>query len=142
MYGYLADAVVAAHVLYVAYVLLGQAAIIVAGTLRREWGRNPYFRFSHLLLMAIVAVEAVMGWRCPLTVWEEQLRAAGGELVTGESFLGRLLHNLLFIEGKPESFFTTIYIAMMIVVLQALVMYPPRRFGRRHAAETGRMAVA
>lgn len=132
MYGYLADLIVGLHVGYVAYVLLGQLAIIVASAFKAQWGRNPYFRYSHLTFMAIVALEAVMGWRCPLTVWEEQLRALGGEAVSGETFLGRLLHNVLFIEGMPEVFFTTLYIAMFVVVVQAFVMYPPRRlFARR-----------
>ncbi len=134
MYGILADIVVATHVAYVAYVILGQVAILTAGAFKWSWGRNPYFRWSHLLLMAIVAVEAVMGWRCPLTIWEEQLRAAGGLAVqTGDTFMGRLLHDLLFIDGKDESFFTTLYLAMMVVVLQAFVFYPPRWFGRRQA---------
>ena len=127
MYGFLADLVVGLHVGYVAYVLLGQLAIIGASACKAHWGRNPLFRYSHLTFMAIVALEAVMGWRCPLTIWEEQLRALGGESVSGETFLGRLLHNVLFIDGMPEVFFTTLYIAMFVVVVQALVMYPPRR---------------
>ena len=83
-------------------------------------------------LIAIVAYEAIRGLRCPLTVWEEQLRQlAGQSFDSAETFLGRLLHNLLFIEGKPEIFFTTLYLAMLFVVLQGLIMYPPRwfRFG-------------
>ncbi len=51
--------------------------------------------------------------------------------------MGRMMHNLLFIDqyftdGKPpEAFFTTLYIAMLVVVLQGLVMYPPRLFRKR-----------
>ena len=40
--------------------------------------------------------------------------------------VGRLMHNLLFIPGMPPVFFTTLYLAMLVVVLQGLVMYPPR----------------
>lgn len=138
MYGLLADAMVCAHVAYVAFVVLGQVAIILAAAFRWEWGRNRWFRLSHLLAIAIVAVEAVMGWQCPLTKWEYQLRELAGQGFDGSStFMGRMMHNLLFIDqyftdGKPpEAFFTTLYIAMLVVVLQGLVMYPPRLFRKR-----------
>ena len=138
MYGLLADAVVCAHVGYVAFVLLGQVAIILAAAFRWEWGRNRWFRLSHLLAIAIVAVEAVMGWQCPLTTWEHQLRELGGQSFEASStFMGRLMHNLLFIDqyftdGKPpEAFFTTLYLAMLIIVLQGLVMCPPRLLRKR-----------
>ena len=138
MYGFLADAVVAAHVGYVAFVVLGQLAIVVGAAARAQWARNPWFRFAHLTTIAIVAYEAIRGLRCPLTVWEEQLRQlAGQSFDSAETFLGRLLHNLLFIEGQPEIFFTTLYLAMLFVVLQGLIMYPPRgfRFGIRRDAQ-------
>ena len=136
MYGYLADGVVFLHVLYVAYVLVGQLAIIAAAPFKRLWAKNPWFRFTHLTAIGIVAVEAIMGWRCPLSTWEEKLRLMDGQSFdSSATFLGRLLHNLLFIEGQPESFFTVLYLAMMILVVQGLVMYPPRwfRLGRVQA---------
>ncbi|HET6573784.1 MAG TPA: DUF2784 domain-containing protein [Fimbriiglobus sp.] len=127
MYGYLADLMVFVHILYVSYVLVGQLAIVVAGAVRWQWGRNRWFRLTHLLAIAVVALEAVMGWQCPLTKWEYQLRALAGQPFDGsETFMGRLLHDLLFIENQPESFFTVMYVAMLIIVVQGLVMYPPR----------------
>lgn len=134
MYGLLADLMVAVHVAYVAYVIVGQLAIVVAAPFRWQWARNPWFRFTHLLAIGVVAYEALMGLRCPLTVWEEQLRAlAGQSFNSSDTFMGRLLHDLLFIEGQPEIFFTTMYVAMAVLVAQGLVMYPPRWFraGRR-----------
>jgi hypothetical protein len=142
MYGLLADLVVLAHVLYVGYVLVGQLAIIVASAFRWEWGRNRWFRLTHLLAIGIVALEAVMGWQCPLTKWEYQLRELAGQPFDGSAtFMGRMLHDLLFIDqyftdGRPpEAFFTTLYIAMLVVVVQGLVMYPPRLFPRRDSDE-------
>lgn len=129
MYGILADLVVAAHLGYVAFVVLGQLAIVVAAPMRWQWARNPWFRFAHLGAIAVVVYEAVRGLRCPLTVWEEQLRELAGQAFnSSDTFLGRLLHNLLFIEGQPEVFFTTLYVATGLLVLQGLVMYPPRWF--------------
>ncbi|MGL6075509.1 MAG: DUF2784 domain-containing protein [Fimbriiglobus sp.] len=138
MYGLLADVVVGIHLGYVAYVVLGQVFILLAGAFAWQCGRNPWFRWSHLTAIGIVAYEAVMNIRCPLTVWEEKLRLLAGQTVnSGETFLGRLLHDLLFIDqyftgGRPpEAFFTTLYIAVFVIVLQAVLLYPPRRFRRR-----------
>ena len=140
MYGLLADLVVLAHVLYVAYVVLGQVAIIVAAMMKWEWGRNRWFRLTHLLAIAYVVLEQIMGWQCPLSKWEYQLRELAGQQFDGSAtFLGRLLHNLLFIDqyfegGRPpEAFFAVLYFAMLVVVVQGLLMYPPRLFPRRSA---------
>jgi hypothetical protein len=128
-YGLLADLVVAVHVGYIAYVLIGQVLITLAAPLRWQWARNPWFRLTHLAAIGIVAFEAIYKLRCPLTVWEEQLRELAGQPFNGsETFLGRVLHDLMFIENQPEIFFTTIYIAMLILVVQGLIMYPPRWF--------------
>jgi hypothetical protein len=136
-YGLAADALVGVHVAYVAYVVLGQLAVIVAAPFEWRWARNPWFRFSHLLAIGIVAYEEVRGLRCPLTVWEEQLRALGGQPFGGsETFIGRVFHDLLFYDA-PQAVFTVIHLAMAVLVAQALVMYPPRwfRFGHRTGTE-------
>ena len=113
-YGYAADLLVFVHVLYVGYVVLGQAAIILAAPFRWRWARNPWFRFSHLAAIGYVAYEAVMGIRCPLTVWEEQLREAGGQAVqSGQTFMGRLFHNLLFWD-QPEYFFNILHVEQLL----------------------------
>jgi hypothetical protein len=134
-YGYLADLLVFIHALYVGYVVLGQVVIMVAAPFRWEWARNPWFRFSHLLAIAIVAYEALNNIRCPLTVWEEQLRALGGhDIGTGHSFIGRIFHDLLFYPNLPEIFFNTLHVAMFVVVLQGVLMYPPRLWARHKPA--------
>jgi len=135
-YGYLADLVVAIHVGYIAYVLGGQALICLASPLKWQWARNPWFRFTHLTAIGVVVYEALYNIRCPLTVWEEQLRGLAGQGFNGsETFMGRVLHDLMFIENQPESFFTTLYIAMFIIVVQGLVMYPPRLWRLRRKPE-------
>ena len=136
-YGFAADLIVAVHVAYVAYVIFGQLAIIVGAAMKWQWVRNPWFRFTHLLAIGIVAVEAIQGWPCPLTVWEGQLRELAGQAFNGsESFMGKLLHDVLFFENVPQLVLDTGYVATMILVLQGLIMYPPRwfRVGQKPAA--------
>jgi hypothetical protein len=128
MYGILADALVCLHALYCGYVVFGQLAIILAAACKWQWGRNPWFRWTHLLAIAVVVVEVGMGWKCPLTTWEEQLRlAAGQDITSGNSFLGRLAHDILFFNAPPI-FFNTLHVAMGVVVAQGFLMYPPRWF--------------
>src|SRR4051812_21040112 len=134
-YGLAADLVVAIHVAYVGYVIFGQLAVILAAPMKWQWARNPWFRFTHLLAIGIVAVEAIQGWPCPLTVWEGQLRELAGQTFNGsQSFMGKLLHDVLFLENVPQLVLNTGYVAMMILVLQGLIMYPPRWFRLRKNA--------
>jgi polyferredoxin len=123
----LADVVLAVHVAFVAFVV-GGFALILAGIARGwAWVRNPVFRWLHLAAIGVVAVEALAGIACPLTVWEDVLRrGAPGE----RSFVGEWLARLLYWE-LPPWMFTVIYVAFAAAVAFVLWRHPPRRF--RHA---------
>src|SRR5215471_11505426 len=95
-YSFLADLLVGLHVGYVGFVVVGQLLIWRGLALGWRWVRNPWFRMTHLLAMVIVGFEAVCQIDCPLTVWEGSLRRLAGQHVGEGSFLGRLLHNLIF----------------------------------------------
>jgi hypothetical protein len=126
MYGYLADFIVAVHVGYVGFVVLGQLAIWIGWALGRQWVRNLWFRLTHLVMMAVVVFEQIMNIRCPLSVWEERFRALAGQETTSETFLGRILHNLIFIEAKPWVF-DVLYFGFGSIILLTLILCPPRR---------------
>ena len=138
MYGYLADAMVIVHVLYVAYVVVGLLAIVLGAAVRAEWTRNPWFRWTHLLAIAVVGVEVGMNWECPLTTWEYQLRALSDQAFSGSagSFMGRIFHRILFWPDTPQIFFDTLHVCTLVVVGQAFVMYPPRWFRLRTMSAT------
>jgi hypothetical protein len=95
--GYLADLVVAIHLAYIAYVLIGQVSIFVGMALRWAWIRVPWFRISHLVMIWIVAIEALFDVVCPLTTWEIQLRAAANQPYSERTFVGRCLDRILFL---------------------------------------------
>lgn len=65
-YAVLADIVLAAHVAYVSFVILGQLAVFAGIVFKWEWIRNPWFRLTHLLMIAIVAFQALIDVYCPL----------------------------------------------------------------------------
>src|SRR6185312_15889214 len=94
--GYLADAVVGLHLAYVSYVVLGQAYIFL-GMIRR-WSsiRVRWFRISHLAMIWIVALEAVVGIACPLTTLENRLRRAAEQPHDERTFVGRCMDRVVF----------------------------------------------
>src|SRR5438093_444174 len=96
IYVILADLVVAIHIAYVSYVLVGELAILLGIVLRWSWIRNPWFRWTHLIAIVIVALEAILGITCPLTDLEDALRRWGHQEAPGTSFIGRCLDSILF----------------------------------------------
>lgn len=142
MYGFLADLMVAIHVGYVGYVVVGQLLIWIGWAMGWRFVRNFWFRATHLLAIGIVAYEELMEIRCPLTVWEEHFRELAGQPITGETFLGRLMHSILFHNFEPWVF-AAIYYTTLTVVLLTLVFCRPRwPFGRKAKAAPTKLAAA
>src|SRR5262245_24002861 len=124
-YGLLADFVVAIHVAYVSFVIFGLAFIWIGRWRKWRWVDNRWLRLSHLLAISFVAFEAVCGIECPLTAWERELRLSAGQSVDEATFMGRLLHNILFYDA-PSWVFTVCYVVFALVVLGTLLLAPPR----------------
>jgi hypothetical protein len=126
LYRILADILVGIHTAYVGFVVVGQLLIWAGLACRWRWVRNPWFRWIHLLMIGIVAVEAGLHLECPLTTWEHRLREAAGEEVYQASFLGQMLHYLLFPE-LPLWVFPILHIGFAVLVLGTFILAPPRR---------------
>src|SRR5271163_1217858 len=105
-YALLADLVVAVHVAYVSFVVIGELTILLGGLCGWSWVRWPRLRLAHLAAIIIVAVEAIFNITCPLTLWEDRLRSLAGQEVAAGTFIGRALHNLLFYDMPPWVFTT------------------------------------
>lgn len=118
----LADAVLALHVVFVLFVV-GGFALILIGARRWGWVRNRAFRIAHLVAIVFVTAEALLGVTCPLTYWEDLLRASGRE---ERSFIGRWLAWLLYYD-LPEWVFAIAYAAFAAAVILAWRAIPPRR---------------
>ncbi len=120
----LATGVLALHVAFVVFVVIGQA-LVVAGWIRGwQWTRNPLFRMVHLLAMAFVAGEAWLGLPCPLTLLENSLReVAGGMYENG--FIQHWLHYALYYTA-PAWVFTALYSLFLLLIGITFVYYPPQ----------------
>ncbi len=132
-YSVLADVIVAVHVAYVAYVVLGQLAILIGLVVKWAWVRNLWFRLTHLAAISFVALEAIWKVECPLTVWEQHLRHLAGEEVSEASFIGRCLDSLIF-HNFDQWVFDVTHITFALLVLATFILAPPRWPKRRLAA--------
>lgn len=134
-YSFWADVVVVLHGAYVAFVLLGLVAVLLGYLWRWDWVRNFWFRIVHLAMILVVAFEAVMGIVCPLTTLENYLRDQAGESVRGGSFMGQIVHDLLFYEA-PSWVFTCGYCGFATLVALTFVIAPPKRNKSPQASAT------
>jgi Protein of Unknown function (DUF2784) len=124
-YGHLADLVVAVHVIYVGYVVVGLLVIWLGLVCKWSWIRNPWFRWTHLAAILLVAAEAALKIPCPLTEWEYNLRVLSGQTPEEGTFIGRLLHAVLFYHFPPWVFLI-LYFGFALLVLGTFVLAPPR----------------
>ena len=101
-------------------------------------------------MITIVIVETVVGVPCPLTVWELELRLAGGQLEFERNedgsykktdngmgilktnkeyegdFVARLLNRIIFYNDVPKAVLETCYYGFGALILLTLFLVPPR----------------
>jgi hypothetical protein len=118
----LADSILVLHFAIVAYIVGGLVLVWIGAALGWRWVRAPAFRYTHLAAIVFVAFEAVLGYACPLTVWEDALR--GG--MRPDSFVGYWVRRLLYYEA-PAWVFTALYAAWAAASTITLFLVPARR---------------
>ena len=116
-----ADFVLVLHFFYVLFVVGSLPIIWLGGWLKRQFVRNPWFRFGHLAAILLVVTESVLGIVCPLTVWENTLR----QVETDGSFIQFWLHRFLFY-NVSEGLLTSIYLLFAALVAMTFKWVPPR----------------
>jgi len=121
---YLADALLVLHFGIAAFIVGGLVLVWIGAAAGWRWVRTPWFRWLHLGAIAFVALEAVAGIACPLTLWEDLLR--GG--LRPASFIGRWVAQLLYYRA-PEWVFTVAYLGWTAATVATLRWIPPRRTG-------------
>ena len=122
MSGALADAILVLHAAFVLFVVGGLPAIWIGVALKRPFAFNPWFRGLHLAAIGFVVAETLLGYMCPLTLWEYALR---GE-VSDQGFIQRWVHAWLFWRA-PAWVFATAYVAFGALVAATWWRWPPSR---------------
>ncbi len=106
--------------------LVGFVLILVGALLKWRWIGNPVFRWVHLGCIALVAVEAVVGLICPLTLLENWLLVGSGQSGYERTFIGQLIYDLLYYDF-PAWVFTAAYVSLAALTALTLVLIPPVR---------------
>lgn len=125
-----ADAVLLAHALFVAFVVLGLAMILIGGARAWRWVRNPWFRILHLAAIGVVVAQSWLGRLCPLTTLESALRTRAGDAAYTGAFVAHWVEAALYYRA-PEWVFALVYTAFGAAVVASWLVVRPRRFGRR-----------
>lgn len=121
-----ADAILLLHVLFVAFVVIGLLLIFIGKWRRWRWVRRFWFRVAHLAAIGFVVVQSWLGAICPLTRWENELRARAGDAAYPGDFIAYWLETLLYYQA-PAWVFTLIYTLFGALVVASWFWVPPRR---------------
>lgn len=126
----LADAVLALHAGIAAWVVLMTLAVPLGGARGWRWTRRRTLRWLHVVLVLVIAAQAWLGRLCPLTTWEQQLRAHAGQSAYATSFVEHWLSRLLFLE-LPWWVFVAAYTAIAALTALGWWRWPPAAPTRR-----------
>lgn len=134
MDAFLANAILFIHAAYVTFTVGGEVTILVGAAFRWRWVRNIAFRVVHAAAVVLVALEAIVGVSCPLTIWEYQLRLLAHEQVEAQvPFVARILRSIIFYDF-PAWVFLAAYVAFAVIVAVTLLFIPPLGRGPRRPA--------
>ena len=113
-YRVLADALVALHVAFIAFVVAGGFAVL----------RWPKLAALHLSAVAWAAFVEFSGAICPLTPWENALRHRAGDAGFGGGFVEHYVHPLLYPAGltpPAQAMLGTLVIVLNVLIYSAML---------------------
>lgn len=108
----LSQAILAAHLAVIAFNVAGLVAIPLGARLGWPWVRIRWWRALHIASWAVVAVQALLGRACFLTLWQDELAGAGAEA----PLIMRVVNGLIY-WPLPMWVFTATYLALFSLVI-------------------------
>lgn len=113
--------VLAFHLAIIAFNVAGCVLIPIGAWRGWRWVREFWWRFAHLLSLAVVALQALLGRACFLTIWQGDLadHAATQPLIAG--WIDRLIYLPL-----PLWVFAVAYVAVFAYVIALWIFVRPR----------------
>lgn len=121
-----ASAVLYLHFAVVLFNVLGLIAIPLGGWLGWSFVRIFWLRALHLASLALVALQALAGRACFLTLWQHDLaRLSGGN--GNETPLIEILVTRAIFWPLPFWVFVVLYAAALVGTLALWRLVPPRR---------------
>ena len=117
----LAGSILAVHLAIILFNLFGLVAVPLGAWRGWRWVHRPVWRMLHLASLAVVALQALLGRACFLTLW--QAAAEGG---SREPLVMRWVNALIY-WPLPLWVFTLAYVAILLYALALLWLVPLRR---------------
>lgn len=108
-YQLLADLLLVVHAAFIVFAALGGLLV-----LHRRW-----WVWLHLPAAAWAATVVTMGWICPLTPWEQNLRIAAGQQGFSGGFIEHYLLSAIYPAGLTRAI--QIWLGVGVVVVNLLV---------------------
>src|SRR5438132_6036966 len=124
----LAEIILVIHMAVVIFNVGAMVVIPVGGALGWRFVRILWWRVLHLALMAVVAIQALLGRACFLTLWQDNLQAAAGGAVAHRSMFPQWITTVLY--WPLELWVFAILYAVALAYCVALwFLIPPTRTG-------------
>ena len=120
MAAWLPGLVLALHLVVIAFNLFGLVAIPAGGRLNWSFVRVLWWRSLHLASLAVVALQALLGRACFLTIWQDELGGAAQQ----PPLIMRVVNSLIY-WPLPVWAFTAIYIAVFAYTIALWFLVPP-----------------
>ena len=129
LYRIFADIIVIVHFFWILFMLVG-FIFTLCGFFKKRFFDRWLFRLVHLFGIAYVSILAAMGKYCPLTLWENTLRAKYDVSLTYPgSFMIHYAEKFVYPNINPLIIrIPTTFIAVFTVVV--FIIRPPKRIRR------------
>ena len=119
----LAEVILAVHVAIILFNLFGLIVVPLGALCRWRFVRVRWWRVLHLILLGTVALQAVAGRACILTLW--QAAVAGGAASPTPLIMGWV--NRMIYWPLPIWVFAALYLLVFGYALALLWLVPPGR---------------
>ncbi len=113
--------VLALHLLVIVFNVAGLVLVPLGARLGWGWVRLRWLRLLHLGSLAVVALQAVLGRACFLTIWQSDLTGAAEQ----EPLIMRWVNAVIY-WPLPIWVFTAAYVVVFAYVLWLWRWAPPR----------------
>jgi len=115
--------VLAIHLAIIAFNVAGCVLIPLGACLGWRWVREFWWRLAHLLSFAVVAVQALLGRACFLTIWQDELSGTTQVQPLIEQWINGLIYWDL-----PLWVFAAAYVAVFVYVVALWVWVRPGKW--------------
>jgi hypothetical protein len=118
----LSQAILAVHLAVIAFNVLGLIAIPLGAALNWRWVRVRWWRLLHIASWTVVALQALLGRACFLTLWQDALSGAANQPPLIERWIERAIFWPL-----PIWVFAALYLVLFAAVVAMWWLVPARR---------------